>query len=73
MIAFANSGGTKILIGSWTNGPTAQSSTGVFHHRHGLKTPMQSHLNMVYSAITLIITHSGVNACPLGTAENIIS
>ena len=33
---------------------------------------MQSHLNMVYSAKTLIITHSGVNACPLGTAENII-
>ena len=33
---------------------------------------MQSHLNLVYSAKTLIITHSGVNACPLGTAENII-
>ena len=33
---------------------------------------MQSHLNIVYSAETLIITHSGVNACPLVTAENII-
>ena len=37
-----------------------------------LPSSMQSHLNIVYSAKTLIIAHSGVNTAPLGTAENII-